>query len=237
MEVHQLFDPKSSSYSYLLWDGATREAALIDPVQDQVSRDIRLIRELDLKLLYTLETHIHADHITGSGLLRKTLNSIVLVHEDCGSKCADILLRDGDQIPLGSAKIRILHTPGHTRGDVCYLIPGVVFSGDTLLIRGCGRTDFQSGDPGILYDSITRRLFTLPDDTIVYPGHDYSGRSYTTIGEEKAHNPRAGNGKSRDDFIAIMNGLRLDPPQHMHEALPSNLRCGSTDYGPKRLSP
>ena len=236
MEVHQLFDPGSSSYSYLLWDGASREAALIDPVHDQVSRDIRLIRELDLRLLYTLETHIHADHITGSGLLRQTLNSIVLVHEDCGSKCADILLRDGDQIPLGSEKISILHTPGHTRGDVCYLIPGVVFSGDTLLIRGCGRTDFQSGDPGTLYDSITRCLFTLPDDTIVYPGHDYCGHSYTTIGEEKAHNPNAGKGKSRDEFIAIMNGLKLDPPQHMHEALPSNLRCGSTEYGPKHLS-
>jgi glyoxylase-like metal-dependent hydrolase (beta-lactamase superfamily II) len=235
MEVRQLFDPKISTYSYLLWDAASREAALIDPVQGQVSRDIQLIRELDLKLLYTLETHVHADHITGSGLLRETLNSIVLVHENCGSKCADILLRDDDLIPLGSEKIRIMHTPGHTLGDVSYLLPDIAFTGDALLIRGCGRTDFQSGDPGTLYDSITRRLFTLPDDTIVYPGHDYNGRSYTTIAEEKAHNPRVGRGKSRDDFISIMNSLQLDPPQYMHEVLPSNLRCGITDYGTGNL--
>ncbi len=236
MNIHQLFDPGSSSYSYLLWDGASREAALIDPVHEQFSRDLRLIRELDLRLLYTLETHIHADRITGSSLLREALNSIVLVHGDYGSKCADFLLRDGDQVPLGSAKINILHTPGHTQGDVCYLIPGIVFSGETLLIRGCGRTDFQSSDPGTLYDSITRRLFTLPDDTIVYPGHDYNGHSYTTIEEEMAYNPRIGKGKSRDEFIAIMNGLKLDLPSHMHEALPSNLHCGSTDYVPKQLS-
>jgi glyoxylase-like metal-dependent hydrolase (beta-lactamase superfamily II) len=236
MEVRQLFDPESSSYSYLLWGPSSREAALIDPVHDQVARYIQLIRELGLKLFYTLETHVHADHVTGSGLLRETLNSIVLVHEDCGSKCADILLRDGDRIPLGSGKITIMHTPGHTTGDVCYLIPGIAFTGDTLLIRGCGRTDFQSGDPGTLFDSITQRLFTLPDDNIVYPGHDYSGRSYSTIGEEKAHNPRIGQGKSRNDFISIMNNLKLDPPQHMREALPSNLRCGITEYGPASLS-
>ncbi len=230
MEVHQLFDPKTSSYTYLLWDDASRQAALIDPVHDQVSRDIRLLRELDLKLLYTLETHVHADHITGSGLLRESLNSLVLVHEDCGSKCADILVKDDDLIPLGAGKIRVMHTPGHTPGDVSYLIPGIAFTGDTLLIRGCGRTDFQSGDPGTLYDSITRKLFTLPDDTIVYPGHDYDGRSYTTIGEEKSLNPRVGKGKSRADFISIMNNLKLDPPQFIHEALPSNLRCGITEY-------
>lgn len=232
MEIHQLFDPKSHSYSYLLWDPASREAALIDPVHGQVARDIQLLRELDLKLLYTLETHVHADYITGSGRLREALDSIVLVHENTGSKCADILLRDGDQIPLGPEKINILHTPGHTPGDVCYLIPGIAFTGKTLLIRSCGRTDFQAGDPGALYDSITRRLFRLPVSTRVYPGHDDHGRSYTTIDEEIRHNPRIGKGKSRDDFIALMNSLQLDPPPALHETLPSNLRCGTTEYGP-----
>jgi len=232
MEIRQLFDPASSSFSYLVWDVASRSAALIDPVQDQVERDIRLIRELGLQLKYTLETHVHADHITGSGSLRDTLNSIVLVHENSKAKCADVLIKDGDFVPLGSSKVHVLYTPGHTDSDVSYLIPGAVFTGDTLLIRDCGRTDFQSGDAGTLYDSITRHLYSLPDDTRVYPGHDYNGRSSSTIGEEKAHNPRIGGKTSRAAFIAIMGSLNLDPPQRIHEALPSNLRCGTQDTRP-----
>jgi sulfur dioxygenase len=227
MEVRQLFDPESSTYSYLLWDPASREAALIDPVQDQITRDLRQIRELALNLRYTLETHVHADHITGSGLLRKTLNSLVLVHENSRSKCADILLRDRDQIPLGSRKIRVIHTPGHTDSDVCYLISGMVFTGNALLIRGCGRTDYHSSNAGMLYDSITKRLFSLPDNTIVYPGHDHEGRSYSTVGEEKAYNPRVGNGISRDRFISITQNRQPERPSRIHEALPSNVRCGS----------
>ena len=229
MESRQLFDPESSTYSYLVWDKDSREAALIDPVQDQVNRDISLIRELNLKLKYTLETHVHADHVTGSGTLRQTLNSIVLVHENTRTKCADVQIKGGDFIPLGTGRIHVLYTPGHTEGDVSYLIPGAVFTGDTLLIRDCGRTDFQSGDAGTLYDSIMQQLFTLPDDTLIYPGHDYEGRSFSTVIEEKLHNPRIGNNKSRNDFIEIMNGLKRDPPQRIHEALPSNLRCGT--YG------
>jgi glyoxylase-like metal-dependent hydrolase (beta-lactamase superfamily II) len=227
MDLRQLFDPESSTYSYLVWDRGSNEAALIDPVQDQVNRDIGLIRELNLTLKYTMETHIHADHVTGSGTLRQALHSIVLVHENTRTKCADVLIKGGDFIPLGTSKIHVLYTPGHTEGDVCYRIPGAVFTGDTLLIRDCGRTDFQSGDAGVLYDSITRQLFTLPDDTIIYPGHDYQRRSFSTILEEKLHNPRIGNNKSRNDFIEIMNSLKLDPPQRIHEALPSNLRCGT----------
>lgn len=229
MESRQLFDPESSAYSYLVWDKDSREAALIDPVQDQVKRDISLIRELNLKLKYTLETHVHADHVTGSGTLRQTLNSIVLVHENTRTKCADVQIKGGDFIPLGTGRIHVLYTPGHTEGDVSYLIPGAVFTGDTLLIRDCGRTDFQSGDAGTLYDSIMQQLFTLPDDTLIYPGHDYEGRSFSTVIEEKLHNPRIGNNKSRNDFIEIMNGLKRDPPKRIHEALPSNLRCGT--YG------
>jgi len=226
MEIRQLFDPESSSYSYLLWDADTLDAALIDPVRSKVGRDIQLIRELGLALRYTLETHIHADHITGSGLLRSAMNSIVLVHENCRSKCPDVMLKDGDRIPLGKDKINIFHTPGHTDSDISFTIPGTVFTGDTLLIRSCGRTDYPSGDAGTLFDSITSRLYTLPDDTLVYPGHDYSGRSFSTIGEEKQYNPRLAGGTTREEFISIMNGLQLDPPRSTHDAIPSNLRCG-----------
>ena len=236
MEIRQLFDPESSSFSYLVWDTESRSAALIDPVQDQVQRDIRLIRELGLTLKYTLETHVHADHITGSGTLRDALNSIVLVHENSKAKCADVLIKDGDFVPLGSRRIDVLFTPGHTDSDVSYLIPGAVFTGDTLLIRDCGRTDYQSGDAGTLYDSITTRLYTLPDDTRVYPAHDYNGRSSSTICEEKAHNHRIASTTSRAAFIAIMGSLDLDPPQKIHEALPSNLRCGTQDSRPVPLT-
>ena len=227
MQVRQLFDPETSTYSYLVWDQETREAALIDPVQQQVSRDIQLIRELGLKLRYTLETHVHADHITGSGLLREALNSIVMVHENSRTKCADVQIKGGDFIPLGTKKIDVLYTPGHTDSDISYAIPGAVFTGDSLLIRGCGRTDFQSGDAARLYDSITRKLFTLQGNTIVYPGHDYQGRCCSTIAEEMSHNPRLGNGKSCEEFVEIMSNLKLAPPKHIHEALPSNLRCGT----------
>jgi glyoxylase-like metal-dependent hydrolase (beta-lactamase superfamily II) len=226
MEVRQLFDPVSSSYSYLLWDADTLDAALIDPVRDMVGRDIQLINELGLSLRYTLETHIHADHVTGSGILRNAMNSIVLVHENCRSKCPDVLLKDGDRISLGNSRIEVMHTPGHTDSDVSYLIPGMAFTGDTLLIRSCGRTDYQSGDAGTLFDSITGRLFTLPGDTLVYPGHDYNGRACSTIDEEKAYNPQLGNGTSRDRFISIMQDLQLDQPQSFRDALPSNLQCG-----------
>jgi sulfur dioxygenase len=226
MDVRQLFDPGSSTYSYLLWAPACREAVLIDPVQDQVTRDLRLVRKHRLNLRYTLETHVHADHVTGSGLLRRALNSLVLVHENSRSKCADILLKDGDQIPIGDMRIRVLHTPGHTDSDVSYLIAGMAFTGNSLLIRDCGRTDYRSSDAGTLYDSITERLFSLPDETVIYPGHDYEGRTFSTIGVEKAHNPRVGNGISRDRFISISRSLRTEPPLRIHEALPSNVRCG-----------
>ncbi len=226
MQIRQLFDPESSTFSYLVWDNSTREAALIDPVQSQVHRDIQLIRELRLILKYTLETHVHADHVTGSGLLRQTLNSIVVVHENSQTKCADVQIKGGDFIPLGTKRINVINTPGHTDSDISYLVRGAVFTGDSLLIRGCGRTDFQSGDASLLYQSVRQQLFTLPGDTLVYPGHDYQGRCCSTIAEEMAHNPRLGLDKSLDDFVDIMSNLKLAPPKHIHEALPSNLRCG-----------
>lgn len=233
MELRQLSDPETQTCSYLLWDMDTLDAALVDPVLGQVQRDIQLIQELGLTLRYTLETHVHVDHITGSGLLREQFGSLVLVHENTLTKCADIFIKDGDALPLGSEKIGVLFTPGHTNNHVSLLIPGAVLTGDSLLIRGCGRTDFESGDAGVLYDSITRKLFLLPDHTLVYPGHEVNGHDYSTIGEEKQYNPRLAECISRNEFIAIMQGLDLAPPEHLHEALPSNLRCGIPDVPAK----
>jgi len=226
MQVRQLFDPTSSTYSYLLWDAATGEAALIDSVKEQVKRDALLIKELGLNLHYLLETHIHADHITGAGDLRKEFKAKVIVHKNSNSQCADQLLDDGDRIVLGNKEIQILYTPGHTNTDISYLIEGAVFTGDTLLIRGSGRTDFQSGNPGAAYDSITEKLFTLSDTTIVYPGHDYEGRTVSSIGEEKKHNPRVGNRNTREEYIEIMNSMDLPKPKLIEKAVPGNMKCG-----------
>ncbi len=226
MRIEQLFDPVTSTYSYLLWDEKTRQAALIDSVKEQVARDIKLIKQLDLKLKYTLETHIHADHVTGSGLLRDEFNSQAAVHKNSESSCADILLSDGDTLQLGEENIDILYTPGHTNTDITYRVGNMVFTGDTLLINGCGRTDFQSGDAHALYHSITEKLFTLDDDTIVYPGHDYNGFTDSTIGREKTFNPRLGNNKTEEEFVAIMDSLILDPPARIDIAVPGNLQCG-----------
>lgn len=226
MKLRQLFDAETSTYSYLLWDGETLEAALIDSVDTQIERDLQLIEELGLALKYTLETHIHADHVTGSGRIRERLGSKAVVHSNSRSECADVLVSDGDSITIGGQPIRVLETPGHTDTCVSYRIEGIVFTGDALLIRGCGRTDFQAGDAGTLYDSIHEKLFSLPDDTVVLPGHDYRGFSATTIGEEKAHNPRLGRDRPKQEFVDLMNSLELDPPKKIAEAVPGNLECG-----------
>lgn len=226
MFVRQLFDTDTSTYTYLLADLKTREAAIIDTVKEQVERDLALIKELRLTLKYAFETHVHADHVTGAGALREALGAKVVYHESSGNTCADILANDGDVFYLGQQPITVLHTPGHTNGDTTFKIAGAVFTGDALLIRGCGRTDFQQGNPGALYDSITRKIFTLADDTVIYPGHDYAGRTASTVGEEKEHNPRLGRGKSRDEFIGIMNAMDLPKPRCMDVAVPGNLRCG-----------
>jgi glyoxylase-like metal-dependent hydrolase (beta-lactamase superfamily II) len=231
MKIRQLFDYTTSTYSYLVWDEATREAALIDSVREQLDRDIQLVRELDLQLKYALETHVHADHITASGLLRERLGCKVGVHTQVGSDCPDIKLVDEDQIILGKEKLEVLYTPGHTNTDICYLGEGVVFTGDILLIHGSGRTDFQSGDPGQSYDSITGRLFTLPEETLVYPGHDYNGFTCSTIGEEKRFNPRLGGGRSRQDYIQIMQNMKLDKPKLIDVAVPGNQACGLERQG------
>jgi len=226
MRIEQLFDPATSTYSYLLWDKKTRQAALIDSVKEQVTRDIKLIKQLELQLKYTLETHIHADHVTGSGLLRDEFNSQAAVHKNSESSCADILLCDGDTLQLGDETINVIYTPGHTNTDITCRVDNMVFTGDALLINGCGRTDFQSGDAHALYHSITEKLFTLDDETIVYPGHDYNGFTASTIGREKTFNPRLGNNKTEEEFVAIMDSLILDPPARIDIAVPGNLQCG-----------
>ncbi len=231
MRIRQLFDSNSSTYTYLVWDEATREAAIIDSVREQLERDLQLIRELDLNLKYALETHVHADHITAGGLLRERLGCRVGVHSQVGSDCPDIKLDDADRIPLGDQRLEVLYTPGHTDTDVCYLGDGVVFTGDILLIHGSGRTDFQSGDAARSYDSITGRLFALPDETLVYPAHDYNGFTCSTIGEEKRFNPRLGGGRSREEYIHIMESMDLDKPRLIDVAVPGNRACGLDRQG------
>lgn len=226
MLFRQLFDPDTSTYSYLLADPVSREAALVDPVLEQVDRDARLVEELGLRLVYTLETHVHADHVTGADALRRRLGSRSVVHADGGAACADVLVRDGDVLHVGSIAIEVRHTPGHTEGDVSYVVGDRVFTGDTLLIGGCGRTDFQQGDPGALYDSVHGKLFTLPDDTLVYPGHAYDGRRVSSIAQEKEINARLGGGRSRESFIQLMENLELPYPRKIDVSLPANRECG-----------
>jgi len=226
MLFRQLFDPVSSTYTYLIADLTTRQAVLVDPVLEQVDRDLKLLNELELTLQACLETHIHADHITGSGKLRQVTGCQSLVPDGAQATCASRFLRDGEVWSVGEVKIEAIATPGHTDSHLAYLVNGThLLTGDALFIRGCGRTDFQSGDAGILYDSVTQRLFALPDDTLVYPGHDYRGQTVSTIGEEKRWNPRFG-GRNRTQFIDFMAGLNLPNPQKMMEAVPANERCG-----------
>lgn len=230
MLLRQLFDLQSSTYTYLLADPDSRQAALIDPVEGQLARDVQLLRELGLQLSYALETHVHADHITASGQLRDKLGCVT-VGSVKGARCTDIQLSGGEELALGALRIGALPTPGHTDDSLSYHIPGHVFTGDALLIRGTGRTDFQHGDAGTLYDSLTQVLFRLPDNTVVWPGHDYHGQTCSTIGEEKQHNPRLGQ-HDRAAFIALMDNLNLPPPKLITEAVPRNRACGRTEPPP-----
>lgn len=229
MKIRQLFDYDTWTYTYLVWDEATKEAAVIDSVLEQVERDFQHIEELGLKVKFLLETHIHADHITGAGPLRKLTKGQIVIHKNSGSECADLLAVEGDTFKLGSQEIRVLHTPGHTNNDITYLIPGAAFTGDTLLVRDCGRTDFQLGSNEQMFDSLTQKLFTLPEETMVFPAHDYKGFSQSTIGEEKKFNSRAGSGKSYQDFATTMDNLNLPNPKRIHIAVPGNMRCGDLD--------
>ncbi len=234
MIFRQLFDPETSTYTYLLADESSREAVLIDSVLAQFERDVRLLRELDLELRYALETHVHADHVTASGRLREALGCKVGVGEVSGVTNADLLLHDGEFIYFGAETLEVMSTPGHTRGCVSYLCreAGLAFTGDVLLVRGCGRTDFQRGDAAALFASVRDRLFSLPDETRIYPGHDYHGRMVSTVGEEKRFNPRIGLDRNLNEFVEIMNGLNLAYPKQMDVAVPANLESGLAITGP-----
>lgn len=226
MKIRQLFDQETWTYTYLLWDEATKEAAIIDSVKEKLERDVKYIQDLGLTLKYALETHIHADHVTAAGLLRDRLGAKTAVHANGGAKCADIQVQQDDKFKLGEQEITALHTPGHTSGDVTYAIEGSLFTGDALLIRACGRTDFQQGDSETLYHSITNILFQYPDETVVYPGHDYDGFTQSSIGEEKALNPRLANAKPKEEFTAIMDNMELPKPKRIDVAVPGNMACG-----------
>jgi sulfur dioxygenase len=227
----QLFDAASASYTYFVGDPVAREAVIIDTVMEQHDRDAQLIEELGLRLVYALETHLHADHITGASLMRERFGARLVATRTAGPACCDLAVGDGDIIRFARQEIAVLSTPGHTNGCLSYLVPGqCVFTGDALMIRTCGRTDFQGGDAGALWDSVNDKLFVLPDETLVYPAHDYRGFTVSTIGEEKRLNARLA-GRSRADFIALMGSLDLAMPKRIHEALPANLACGKPQTG------
>ncbi|MSQ64713.1 MAG: MBL fold metallo-hydrolase [Betaproteobacteria bacterium] len=228
MIFRQLFDPQSSTYTYLLADSLTREAVLIDPVFEHARRDAALIGELDLKLLFTLETHVHADHVTGASLLKRRLGSKIALSKDSGAEGADRYLANRDLVAFGMRTLEARATPGHTSGCMSYVLDdrSRAFTGDALLIRGCGRTDFQQGSAPLLYRSVREQLFSLPDDCLLYPGHDYRGLTASSVGEEKKYNPRLALAILEADFTGYMTNLGLAHPKLMDVAVPANLRCG-----------
>jgi glyoxylase-like metal-dependent hydrolase (beta-lactamase superfamily II)/rhodanese-related sulfurtransferase len=228
MLFRQLFDPETSTYTYLLADETTRDAIIIDPVLTQIERDIGLIQELELHLRYALDTHVHADHVTALGSLHERLGALTVVSERAGVGCADVLVKEGDAIEFGAHRLEVLETPGHTAGCLSYVMSdrSMVFTGDALLIRGCGRTDFQEGDAHELYRSVHDKLFALPGHTAVYPGHDYKGRTASSVDEERRLNPRLGRGITEPQFVDIMHALALAYPKYIDVALPRNVHCG-----------
>lgn len=220
----QLFDRESCTYSYLI--GSRGSAILVDPVLEQVERDLQLLEQLGLRLHACLETHVHADHVTGAGRLRSLTNCLIIVPEKAGVNGADHEIGDGEVLELHAIRIQAIATPGHTDSHVAYLVnQSHLLTGDALFIRGCGRTDFQGGDADLLYQAVTQKLFTLPDQTLVYPGHDYQGRTVSTIAEERRWNPRFA-GLSQAEFVELMGTLDLPEPKKLKQALPANQRCG-----------
>ncbi|MGZ3781471.1 MAG: rhodanese-like domain-containing protein [Pseudobdellovibrionaceae bacterium] len=222
----QLFETESSTYTYIIGDKISKEAAIIDPVINTVERDLKLVHELGLRLMYVLDTHIHADHITGADEIRKRTQAKTGVSQTASVTCVDIPLEEGQELTLGNKKIKVIATPGHTSTCLSFYFEGMIFTGDALTIRGTGRTDFQQGSADQLYDSIHKKLFILPDETIVYPGHDYRGMTSSTIELEKKFNPRLGGGKTKEEYKKIMSELKLENPKKIHEAVPANLVCG-----------
>lgn len=226
MITRQLFEPLSSTYTYLIGCEHTRLAVLIDPVLPSWERDLSAIHSLGLKLAYTLETHLHADHITAALRLKREVGSKIAVPAMDGLVCADMGIEEGQPLEVGSLRFSPLHTPGHTDGHFAYVLGERVFTGDALLIDGCGRTDFQNGDAVTLYRSVHEKLFTLPEDTLVFPAHDYKGRRVSSIAQEKKRNPRLGEERGLEEFVQIMAELRLPYPKFIDYAVPGNRQCG-----------
>jgi glyoxylase-like metal-dependent hydrolase (beta-lactamase superfamily II) len=226
MIFRQLFEPVSSTYTYLLGCEETGQALLIDPVMTSLERDVTELQRLGLSLVYSVETHIHADHITAALELKQTTGSKIAAPAFDRLPCADIDIEEGIPLCIGGIALQPLHTPGHTDGHFAYLCRDRVFTGDALLIDGCGRTDFQNGDADALYRSVTEKLFSLPDDCLVYPCHDYNNRRVSSIAQEKTRNPRLGNNRTREEFRDIMANLKLAPPKFIDYAVPGNRQCG-----------
>ncbi len=225
MLVRQLFDQQTFTFTYIVAADFGKEAIIIDPVDSKVEQYVKLLKELGLTLKYVFDTHVHADHITAAGKLRELTGCTTLLGEETGAACVSKTVADGEKISLPGVEFTVLRTPGHTQDSYCLYTPGMVFTGDTLFIRGTGRTDFQAGNPVDQYNSIVNKLFTLPEETIVYPGHDYNGNISSTIWEEKRFNPRLA-GKSVEEFKQIMDNLNLPNPKLMDVAVPANLKCG-----------
>lgn len=234
----QLFDQQSSTYTYLLADSATREAILIDPVFEQVRRDTALIEELGLRLLYTIDTHVHADHVTGAWLLKRRTGSQIAISAASGAQGADRYLNHGEQCVFGSRHLEVRATPGHTNGCISLALDdgSLMFTGDCLLIRGTGRTDFQHGDAHAMFRSVQNQIFIQPDTCLLYPAHDYRGLTVTSVGEERRFNPRLGGELCEDDFVGYVTNLRLPHPKQIDIAVPANLKCGVATNDPTQTA-
>ena len=231
MIFRQLFEPLSSTYTYLLGCEETRQAVLIDPVIVAIDRDLAEVTRLGLTLAYSLDTHIHADHITAALELKKTAGSKIAAPAYDRLPCSDVGIEEGKPFQVGGIALQPLHTPGHTVGHFAYLFGDRIFTGDALLIEGCGRTDFQDGDAGTLYKSVREKLFSLADDVLVYPAHDYEGRHVSSIAQEKKRNPRLGEDRTLEEFMDIMANLNLPYPKFIDFAVPGNRQCGVCPSG------
>ena len=227
MLFRQLYDLDTGTYTYLLADRPGGEAVIIDPVLEQMNAYLQLLRELDIRLVKAIDTHTHADHVTAMGKLREVTGCVTLMGEQTKAECVSLRVRDGETIHVGALTLRALYTPGHTDESYSFVMDDRVFTGDTLLIRGTGRTDFQNGNARAQYDSLFNKLLKLPEETLVYPGHDYKGWTVSTIGEEKRYNPRL-QAQSIDEYVNIMSNLNLPNPKYMDVAVPANLACGRT---------
>jgi len=239
MIFRQLYDAVSSTYTYLLADENSREALLIDPVFEQIHRDLALLRELNLTLRVVVDTHAHADHVTAAWMLKQKTGCLIALAEAVGAQQVDLPLKHGDVIGVAGVSLEVRATPGHTNGCLSFVLAdhSMVFTGDALLIRGCGRSDFQEGDAARLFESITRQIFVLPDDCAIYPAHDYNGRTQSSVAEEKAFNPRVGGDANERDFVQYMNTMQLPHPKKIDEALPANMRSGMPADGKMPLEP